>query len=64
MDGVTRGFTSGTFYPASGRIWSYDGNKNFGVLLGFDASRSSSIYGESNTVRPPSVKVRIYTYYQ
>lgn len=30
----------------------------------FDASRSNSIYGKSNTVQPPSIKVRVYTRYQ
>lgn len=29
----------------------------------FDASRSSSIYGKSSTVQPPSVKVRVKTRY-
>lgn len=32
--------------------------------LGFDASRSSSIYGKSSTVQPPAIKVRVYTRYQ
>lgn len=32
--------------------------------VSFDASRSSSIYGNSNTVQPPSIKVRVYTRYQ
>lgn len=31
--------------------------------IGFDASRSSSIYGNSSTVQPPSVKVRVKTRY-
>lgn len=30
----------------------------------FDASRSSSIYGNSSTVQPPAIKVRVYTRYQ
>lgn len=30
----------------------------------FDASRSSNIYGGSNTVQPPALKVRMYTRYQ
>ena len=28
--------------------------------FGFDASRSNSIYGKSNTVQPPSMTVRYY----
>ena len=31
---------------------------------GFNASRSSSIYGNSSTVQPPAIKVRVYTRYQ
>ena len=30
----------------------------------FDASRSNNIYGGSNTVQPPALKVRMYTRYQ
>ena len=33
-------------------------------LYAIDASRSNPIYSRSNTVQPPSVKVRVYTYYQ
>lgn len=32
--------------------------------LGLNASRSSSIYGNSSTVQPPAIKVRVYTRYQ
>ena len=32
--------------------------------LDFSASRSNPIYSRSNTVQPPSVRVRVYTYYQ
>lgn len=35
------------------------GNSN-GGLGGFNASRSSSVYGKSNTVQPPAVTVRYY----
>ena len=27
----------------------------------FNASKSNSIYGNSNTVQPPAIKVRVYT---
>lgn len=30
----------------------------------FDASRSNPIYGNSNTVQPPAIKVRVYTRYK
>lgn len=32
--------------------------------FGFNASRVNSIYGNSSTVQPPSIKVRVYTRYQ
>ena len=38
-------------------------NSRYPSTLGFDASRSSSIYGNSTTVQPPSVKVRVKTRY-
>ena len=34
------------------------------TYTGFDASLSNSIYGNSNTVQPPSVKVRVKTRYR
>lgn len=40
-----------------------DGTGNTYNVL-FNASRSNSIYGNSNTVQPPSIKVRVYTRYQ
>ena len=55
----------GCFYPydssASGKASgdssnSYTGHK----VLGFDASRSSNIYGQSNTVQPQTIKVLYY----
>ena len=39
------------------------GGDNGWRSMGFDASRSSSIYGNSSTVQPPSVKVRVKTRY-
>ena len=32
--------------------------------LNFDASRSNPIYGNSDTVQPPSIKVRVKTRYR
>lgn len=40
------------------------GSGDTNVTLNFNASRSSSIYGASNTVQPPAIKVRVYTRYQ
>ena len=36
----------------------------FNGQLKFDASKSNSIYGNSTTVQPPAIKVRVYTRYQ
>lgn len=48
---------------------SSDGRRNNGADWGgttvsFNASRSNSIYGNSSTVQPPSIKVRVKTRYQ
>ena len=40
-----------------------DGTGNTYNVL-FNASRSNSIYGTSNTVQPPAIKVRVYARYQ
>lgn len=37
---------------------------NFTNTLNFFASRSSSIYGNSDTVQPPAIKCRVFTRYQ
>ena len=57
-DGAGGGF-SGAFYPArqlSGRL-SYGSSGN-SYNSGFNASRSSSIYGNSSTVQPPALTMR------
>ena len=35
-----------------------------GATFAMDASRSNSIYGKSNTVQPPAIKVRVVTRYK
>lgn len=58
--------------PASnGALYSYRGNRRDsnngsgkGYAIGFDASRSNSIYGNSSTVQPPAIKARVYTRYK
>ena len=46
---------------SSGAVWA----EGWGhVTEYFDASRSSSIYGNSSTVQPPAIKVRVYARYQ
>lgn len=51
----------GCFYhttgPSNGSNDGDDGDTNY---IGFDASRSSSIYGNSNTVQPQTIKVLYY----
>lgn len=52
--------SSGAFYIASSMTTGYansTGSKNMIRGLGFDASRSNSIYGASSTVQPPAYKV-------
>ena len=55
---------SGALYlfNVSLRQTSSYGTNNCG--LGLDASRSNSIYGSSNTVQPPAVKIRVKTRYK
>lgn len=59
-DDAFKGYYSGALY-STGRGFSggySDGNENIGTVGGFNASRSSPIYGKSNTVQPPAVTVR------
>ena len=63
-DGLELKTLSGAFYNAgsgSNPTAKGDGTPS---NLGFDASRSNSIYGNSTTVQPPAIKVRVYTRYQ
>ena len=47
---------------ASGNVASYQGNASYKVksVISIDASRSSSIYGNSSTVQPQTIKVLYY----
>ena len=53
---------SGAFYTAgsSGSRSTGADSGNTGIW-NFNASRSSSIYGNSNTVQPPAVQIRVKT---
>ena len=51
---------TGAFYSTLSANNSPDAGSNPGQLLSFDASRSSSIYGNSNTVQPPAYVVNIW----
>ena len=55
---------SGCFYEGSAGNSYVGGGNGTGNRLFFDASRSNPIYGNSNTVQPPSIKIRVKTRYQ
>ena len=51
--------SSGAFYRKTGTVsYGSAGGSNPSVNLTFDASRSNSIYGNSNTVQPPALTMR------
>ncbi len=66
---VVGGGSSGGWYTANGafkeknsgnrRYWASSNGASAGVSSGFeiDASKSNEIYGKSNTVQPPAIKV-------
>lgn len=54
----TGGNPTGAFYVSG--YPSGDGGEGGGWRIGFDASRSSSIYGNSTTVQPPSINQLLY----
>ncbi len=66
---VVGGGSSGGWYTANGafkekssgnrRYWASSNGASAGVSNGFeiDASKSNEIYGKSNTVQPPAIKV-------
>lgn len=51
--------TSGAIYYGGGTTYG-DYGEGGGMWVGFDASRSSSIYGNSTTVQPPAYVVNIW----
>lgn len=58
-------YANGAFYGISDNIaGATGGTDGRDDRIYFDASRSSSIYGNSSTVQPPSIKVRVYTRYK
>lgn len=71
LPNITGYFTTGSWtshtYELSGAFYNNDGSSGVGGNKGdgrlrayFDASRSSSVYGKSSTVQPPSYVVRYY----
>lgn len=62
----SQGTSTDAFYNSTGTLNSSDDHKtedNAVTGIYFDASRSNSIYGNSNTVQPPAIKVRYKTRY-
>ncbi len=55
---------SGAFYNDWVNAGGYEGYGGGKPVIRFNASRSSSIYGNSSTVQPPAVKVRVVTRYK
>jgi microcystin-dependent protein len=57
---------SGVFYSDGSSYGRNGGHENYTMTnkVGFNASRSNSIYGNSTTVQPQAIKVRVYTRYQ
>jgi hypothetical protein len=61
MDDMSSETVDGVFYRGDNR--AYDAKSDLsgdGWCLGFDASRSSSVYGKSDTVTPPSYVVHFW----
>lgn len=57
---------SGAFAKAKKTgVWGQSGGEaGNGVKININASRSSTMYGSSDTVQPPAIKVRVYTRYE
>lgn len=57
-------WATGAFYYGGQFAGGSDAGGNIDHYANFDASRSSSIYGNSATVQPPAIKCRVFTRYQ
>ena len=65
--GATNGGSGGgAFYAAyNAGVGDGDGDgRVYNPVIGFNASRSSSIYGNSDTVQPPAIIIRVKTRYK
>lgn len=60
----TNSFSGAFSASSSTNTHPIGGNGGTDVVLNFDASKSNSIYGASDTVQPPSIKVRVKTRYK
>lgn len=54
---------NGAFYAINAHSFWASGDHHDGVDMGFNASRSSSVYGNSTTVQPPAIGVNIFIKY-
>ena len=64
-DIIGKPIRTGCFYAVGNNASKEGGGGSSNrTYTGFDASLSNSIYGNSNTVQPPSVKVRVKTRYR
>lgn len=54
---------TGAFQNTEAGTASYEGRGGYDRIVDFSASRSSAIYGASQTVQPPAIKVRVKTRY-
>ena len=57
-------YDSGAFYRSGSTAWWGNAAGAHSSTLNFDASLSNPIYGNSNTVQPPAIKVRVKTRYK
>ena len=64
-DIIGKPIRTGCFYDVGNKASKEGGgDPSNRTYTGFDASRSNPIYGNSDTVQPPSVKVRVKTRYR
>lgn len=62
--GLEQGQANGVFSSFDWQFIVNDGADHMLRGANFDASRSNSIYGNSNTVQPPAIRVRVVTRYK
>lgn len=55
---------AGAFTASNVSSYNCQDTSGDGKRISFSASNSNSIYGNSNTVQPPALKIRVYTRYQ
>lgn len=63
IEGGNPAYLTGVFYNTGTRV-NGGSRGTDDAVIGFNASRSSSVYGNSTTVQPPSIKVRVKTRFE